>query len=88
VPTGADALRRALEAFVDKDLADHGASLLLCSEMLADQLPDRWPDCRRVIVPPLDRLGRDAALKRALWQTLRQTRRRAPEPEPEPSAGP
>jgi hypothetical protein len=72
VATGADALQRALEAFVDKDLADHGASLLLCSETLAAQLPDRWPDCRRVLVPTLERLGRDASLKRALWQSLRR----------------
>ncbi|MFU8816387.1 MAG: hypothetical protein ACNA7W_13640 [Pseudomonadales bacterium] len=68
----ADAPLRALEAFVDKDVADHQARLLLCPESVSARLSNRWPGCRRVVIPPLDQLGRDGALKRALWQTMQQ----------------
>jgi hypothetical protein len=71
-----DARRRALEAFVDKDLGDHGGRVLLVSERLAAELPDRWPDCERVMVPDLDLLGREAPLKRALWRDIQQTLQR------------
>jgi hypothetical protein len=64
-------VHRALQAFVDKDLDDHGARILLCSEPLAALLPE-WPQRRRVILPSLDLLGRDAACKRALWQALQR----------------
>ncbi len=61
---------RALEAFVDKDLADHRARVLLCTEPLAARLPDRWPHCRRLVIPPLGALGGDAGAKRALWSAF------------------
>lgn len=61
---------RALAAFVDKDLADHGARVLLCAEPLARRLPDRWAGCRRLVIPPLAVLGSDAGAKQALWSAL------------------
>lgn len=61
---------RALRAFVDKDLADHGAALLLCTESVARRLGDERPGCRRVTMPDLATLGRDVGGKRALWQAI------------------
>ena len=67
-----DAPSRALEAFVDKDVVDHQARLLLCADSLSARLSERWPGCSLVVVPPLDVLGRDVARKRALWQAIQR----------------
>lgn len=71
----ADDGRRAFNAFVDKDLDDHEAALLLCVETLAGMLPDALAGRRRVVIPALAELGRDTAAKRALWRTIRESRR-------------
>ncbi len=67
---GAGAARRAFAAFVDKELGDHGAALLLCEEPLTARLPERG-GLVRVEIPPLEQLGRDVDGKRRLWETLR-----------------
>jgi hypothetical protein len=64
--------QRALHAFVDKDLVDHGARLLLCVEPLGARLPDAWPGCRRMMIPALEVLGREAEAKRTLWLDLEE----------------
>jgi hypothetical protein len=74
VPPAADAGRRALNAFVDKDLGDHEARLLLCIEPLARLLPESFSGCRRLVMPALDVLGREAEAKRALWQAIEDSR--------------
>jgi hypothetical protein len=75
VQPAADAGRRALNAFVDKDLGDHAARLLVCTEPLAPRLEESWPGCRRLVIPALDVLGREAAAKRSLWRILGERRR-------------
>jgi hypothetical protein len=75
VPPAADAGTRAFNAFVDKDLVDHGAWLLLCIEPLARLLPESFAGCRRLVIPALDVLGREADAKRALWQAIEDSRR-------------
>ncbi len=70
---GAAAARRALAAFVDKDLADYQGRLLLCTEPLAELVPQPSAPCRRLVIPRLDTLGRDAEAKRALWGFLAGT---------------
>lgn len=67
---GADPAGRAFAAFVDKELADHGAETLLVEETLSERLPERGGPVR-VQIPALARLGRDVAAKRALWEILR-----------------
>ena len=62
---------RALLAFVDKDLADHGVRRVLCTAGLDGRLPPLPAGVERVIVPELAALGPDPAAKRALWQTLK-----------------
>jgi hypothetical protein len=66
----ADSGDRALRAFVDKDIADHGARLLLCTAPVAPRLGEGWPGCRQVTLPELATLARDVEAKRALWQAL------------------
>lgn len=72
---GAAAARRALAAFVDKDLTDHQARLLVCAESLAEFVPQPSASWRRLVIPELDTLGRDAEAKRALWEALAGTPR-------------
>jgi len=72
---GAAAARRALAAFVDKDLTDHQARLLVCTESLAELVPQPSASWRRLVIPELDTLGRDAEAKRALWEALAGTPR-------------
>lgn len=69
--TGGSA-ERALRAFVDKDLVDHGVTALIHTADLAALLPgpEAWPGCRRHVVESLSALGQDPAGKRALWQFL------------------
>lgn len=67
---GADPAGRAFAAFVDKELADHGAATLMVEETLSERLPNRDGHAR-VQIPALARLGRDVAQKRMLLQTLR-----------------
>ncbi len=68
--TAADGGRRALNAFVGKDLEDHQARLLLCVEPLASLLPPQPSQCRLLIIPRLAALAHDVSAKRALWQAL------------------
>lgn len=70
VATDEPAGRRALAAFLEKDLADHGAAVLVCVETLAAHLPEAVSGATRIEIPPLDELGRDTEAKRALWQRL------------------
>lgn len=67
-----DGGRRALTAFIDKDLADHDVRLLLCVKALRSLLPESLPRCRSVEIPALETLGRDPDAKRLLWQSLRE----------------
>ncbi|MFW6092477.1 MAG: hypothetical protein ACODAC_00795 [Pseudomonadota bacterium] len=69
---GPEAGRRALAAFVGKDVSDHAAGLVLCSEALAELLPEQGPGWVRVVVPALGDLGADADAKRALWRDIRR----------------
>jgi hypothetical protein len=61
---------RALVAFVNKDVADHQARVLLATETVARRLPQAWSACSLVTMPELAVLGRDPQAKRALWQRL------------------
>lgn len=70
VATDEPAGRRAFAAFLEKDLADHGAAVLVCVETLAAHLPEAVSGATRIDIPPLDELGRDTDAKRALWQRL------------------
>lgn len=63
--------RRALNAFVGKDLDDHGARLLICTGTYLALLPESLPGCRLVACPTLDVVGRDTEAKRALWAAIR-----------------
>jgi len=63
---------RALLAFVDKDLADHGVRWVLCSAGLEERLPPLPEGVDRVTVPELATLGQDPDAKRALWQALKR----------------
>jgi hypothetical protein len=72
--TSDDAARRALAAFTGKDVAEHGAALLLCVASLARRLPSDEPACRRLVVPNLEDPGREPATKRDLWQELASLR--------------
>jgi hypothetical protein len=83
---GPDALRRALEAFVRKDLDDYGARLLLCQESLCAHLPEQWPGCGLVVLPPLGRLGREPAQKRQLWRDIARAAGSAGPPTGGPAA--
>lgn len=71
----ASAARRALAAFVDKDLSDHQGRLLVCTDPLAELVPEPPAPCRRLVIPPLDALSRDAEAKRVLWEALAGTPR-------------
>lgn len=71
---GAAAAQRALAAFVDKDLTDYQGRLLVCTEPLAELVPEPSASCRRLVIPPLHTLGRDADAKRALWEALAGTK--------------
>jgi hypothetical protein len=72
---GDSAANRALAAFLDKDIADHGVDLLLCTTDVVERVPAFLPGCRRQVIPALDELGRDAAAKRALWRFICEARR-------------
>jgi len=61
---------RALLAFVDKDLTDHGVRRVLCTAGIDARLPPLAEDIDRVAVPELATLGQDPDAKRALWQAL------------------
>lgn len=63
---------RALLAFVDKDLADHGVRRVLCSAGVEARLPPLPDGIDRVTVPELAALGQDPDAKRALWRTLKR----------------
>ncbi|HEX7037523.1 MAG TPA: hypothetical protein VF210_17270 [Pseudomonadales bacterium] len=77
VAAAPDAGARALRAFVAKDVADHGAKLLLCTDAVRPRLGDDWPDVRLLVMPSLEQLGRDPDAKRALWSALAERARRA-----------
>ncbi|MGE0625805.1 MAG: hypothetical protein AB7I04_14615 [Pseudomonadales bacterium] len=66
----ADAVARALGAFVGKQLADSDGALVLVGAEVADRLaPGTLPaDC--LLLPPIDALMTDGSLKRALWQKV------------------
>jgi hypothetical protein len=70
---GSNSMERALAAFIDKDIADHAVSLLLCTADVDVLLPGEWPGCRRHVIAPLEALGRDAGAKRAVWRFLCET---------------
>jgi len=71
LPPAADDGRRAFNAFVDKDVADHRLRLIVYTVTLAERLADAWPQCRRLEIPALDVLGREGDAKRTLWRALR-----------------
>lgn len=70
VASAPDAGARALRAFIDKDLADHQATLLICTEAVHQRLTGDWSDGRLLVIPDLARLGADPQAKRTLWRTL------------------
>lgn len=70
VATDESAGRRAFAAFLEKDLADHGAAVLVCGGTPATHLPEAMSGATRIEIPPLDELGRDTDAKRALWRRL------------------
>jgi len=67
----AQAGERALLAFVDKDLSDHGVRRVLCTAALDARLPALPEGIDRVTLPELATLGQDPEAKRALWQALK-----------------
>jgi hypothetical protein len=76
-PTGDEAAseaNRALAAFLEKDIADHGVELLLCTADVVERVPAAPPGCRRHVIPALADLGRDVAAKRALWRFICEAR--------------
>lgn len=76
IAPSADAVARALGAFVGKQLGDHEGALVLAGREVADRLaPGVLPaDC--VLLPPFDVLMTDGALKRTLWQDVGSRRSR------------
>jgi hypothetical protein len=66
----ASAVDRALRAFVDKDLQDHHARVVLYVGSVAKRLPDSWPDLRVIRVPDLTALSRDPKAKQLLWAEM------------------
>ena len=70
VPGADSAPRRGLRAFVDKDLEDHAAQVLICAGKVGERLPDPWRDVHVLRVPELSQLSRNAAAKRRLWTEL------------------
>ncbi len=67
---GLPVLRRALRAFVDKDLHDHQAHKVLYVGAVAEHLPDTWPGARVLRLPALGELSRDAEAKKRLWTEM------------------
>lgn len=70
IAPAADAVTRALGAFVGKQLADNdGALVLVGAEVLARLDSGILPDgC--LVLPPFDALMTDGSLKRTLWQNV------------------
>ncbi|MEZ5558262.1 MAG: hypothetical protein R3E86_06920 [Pseudomonadales bacterium] len=71
---GGDASRRALRAFVEKDLQDHRVRLLVCTADVAAWLAAPEDGVRLVQIPPLAELGSDPDAKRHLWTQISATR--------------
>lgn len=69
-PEQVSAVDRALRAFVDKDLQDHQARVVLYVGSVAQRLPDSWPDLRVIRVPDLAGFSRDPKAKQVLWAEL------------------
>ena len=59
---------RAFKAFVEKQLADTDARLVLCSAALARQLAGLKTDCELLVMPAFADF--DAARKRTLWCSM------------------
>ena len=66
----ASAVRRALRAFVDKDLQDHEARVVLYVGSVAERLPDAWPGVQVLTVSDLVEFSRDPQAKKDLWAKL------------------
>ena len=62
-------MARALKAFVDGQAADHGASQLLIDAKVAERL-GKTMDGAWQVIPPVDRLMTDGALKREVWSRM------------------
>ncbi len=71
IHAGAGAARRALAAFVDKDLADHAVRRVLYTPDVAARWPADSTGVTRIELPALASLGQDPAAKRDLWRRLR-----------------
>jgi len=67
---GPGAADRALRAFVEKELADHGSALMLVEQALAARLRTLRFVGEQIAIPDLARLGRDSQEKRRLWAVL------------------
>jgi hypothetical protein len=68
--SGPGAGDRALRAFVEKELADHGCTLVMVGDGLAARLGTLRHAAERVLLPDLAILGRDSAEKRRIWSEL------------------
>jgi hypothetical protein len=62
-------MARALRAFVDGQTADHGQSLLVVDSKVAGRLGE-VPGTGCEVVPPVDQLMTDGALKRSVWSRI------------------
>jgi hypothetical protein len=67
---GDGAADRALRAFAEKELADHGCTLLMLGEGVASRLANLKHGGERLVIPDLLQLGRDSAAKRRIWAVL------------------
>ena len=68
IANDAQSVRRALGAFVSKQVGDNGDGLTLIGGELVERLPGVPEGC--VILPPIDALMTRGELKRALWEEL------------------
>jgi hypothetical protein len=68
---GEAAARRALAAFVDKDVADHGVRRVLRTPEVAARWTAEATDVALMDMPSLSALGQDPVAKRELWRRLR-----------------
>jgi hypothetical protein len=80
-PAGRDAVaarpgaaERALAAFVDKELADHGGGLLLLTGAVAARLGALPRSGERIVIGKLASIARDPAEKRRIWTAIGQVR--------------
>jgi hypothetical protein len=68
------AAERALAAFVDKELADHGATLLLLDDSVAARLEAFQRPGDRIAIGELAVIARDPAEKRRIWSAIGRLR--------------